>query len=174
MTTAASLVGKIIIDVPCNINEYDIYNTYIKTYPNLVIEYSNNIGNGYEPAVELIFKKTEDSAEQHYRVLSNGNADGENISTLISASGPTGMAIKTPSREATISEVFTFTGYWIHEGTGTKYYLPSDFDEGAEHPDGAISFEDIKPTSNMTFYPEYVTNPRFYPVRFYDWNGNIV
>jgi hypothetical protein len=30
------------------------------------------------------------------------------------------------------------------------------------------------PQKNLVFYPEYITAPRMYPVKFYDWSGQII
>lgn len=175
-STATALTGKIIIDTSCNIDEYEIYKKYAQTYPNLLIEYTDNVGTGLNKAVELMFWTTKESQEQYYRVLGSGDADGDTIAVLISANGPLGIAMETPHKESTAAENFAFTGYWIHEvdGVQTKYYNPNDFEEGSAIENGAISFANIAPTENMIFYPEYITSPRQYKVQFRDWEGNII
>lgn len=179
-TTATALTGTLTINVPCTIDEYTIYKKYIKTYPNLIIAYGNKVGEGRDPAVELLFLANKDSEEQYYRVLGSGDADGDSIAKLISAQGPLGIAMGVPNKESTVSQNFTFTGYWIHEKTiegvttSTKYYVPGYFAEGAVIEDGAISFESIIPTENMTFYPEYIVSTRQYNVKFYDYDGSVV
>ena len=55
LTPATALTGKIIINVPCKINEYDLYKKYVNTYPNLIIEYGSNVGSGLVRAAELTF-----------------------------------------------------------------------------------------------------------------------
>ena len=172
-TPATALVGTITINVPCVVNEFDLYEKYIKTYPNLVIKYKD-VGDGYTPAAELVFLKMENSEEVHYRVLGSGRADGDNVAKLVSAEGPTGIAMKTPSKEPTESQTFTYTGYWIDANTNQKYYLSTDLEEDAIIEDGAISFADLIPETNMTFYPEYVIATRQYTVRFKDWNGQDI
>ena len=172
LTTATALTGKLTVDAPCTIDEYDIYCKYAKTYPNLVIEYTSNVGSGLDRAVELIFMKNQGSTEQHYRVLGSGAADGATIAHLISAKGPTGIAMQVPSREPTQQNVYTFTGYWIDQD-GKKYYNVDDLN-GKEPEAGAISFTIAIPTKNLTFYPEYIDAPRTYPVKFYDWDSKII
>ena len=172
-TPATALVGRITINVPCTVNEYDLYAKYIKTYPNLVIDYKD-VGSGYTPAADLVFLKMEGSEEVHYRVLGSGREDDVSVATLVSADGPTGIPMKTPSKEPTVSQTFSYTGYWIDVDTKQKYYLPSDLADGAIIEDGAISFEDFTPSGSMTFYPEYITATREYMVKFYDWAGNLI
>lgn len=172
-TPATALTGKITINTPCNINEYDLYEKYIVTYPNLLIEYGDNMTeeNGFKSAIELLFLKVQDSAEQHYRVLSNGSID---VATSISANGPTKIAMTVPSKEPTISETFVFSGFWIDKNDPTKkYYDPNTLAPDVD-TEGAISFAGFKPTQSMTFYPDYDINPRQYLVRCYDWTPEII
>ena len=173
---ATALVGTITIDVPCTINEYDLYEKYIVKYPNLLIEYGPNTtsGAGYQPAAVLTFMKSADSLEEHYRVLGKGVADSATLAHLVSANGPTQIAMKTPSKEPTASETFEFTGYWIDKATGTKYYMDKDFPADTIHPASAVDMNEFVPLTSMTFYPEWITAPRKYPVRFYDWEGKII
>ena len=170
-TTATALTGRLTINVPCAINEYDIYNAYIKTYPNLIIDYKD-VGNGYSPAAVITFMKAAGSTEEHYRVLSSGREDGATLATLVSVAGPTGVAMTTPSKEPTASQTFTFTGYWLDQN-GKKYYLPADL-KGATPEAGAIDMTNFIPRSSLTFYPDYRTEPRKYAVKFYDWTGAII
>jgi hypothetical protein len=90
-TPATALVGTITIDVPCTINEYDLYEKYIVKYPNLLIKYGTNTtsGAGYQQAAVLTFMKSADSLEEHYRVLGKGVVDSATLAHLVSANGPT-------------------------------------------------------------------------------------
>jgi hypothetical protein len=116
---AASLVGTILIDVNCNIDEYDMYEKYCETYPNLIIEYSDKV-TGLNPAVELRFMTSNaETAEIHYRVLGSGEADGENIGKLISDEGPVGAEITDPNKEPTAKFTYTFTGYWTTDSNAS-------------------------------------------------------
>ena len=178
-TTATALTGTITIDKACKIDEYAIYEKYAKTFPNLVFKYTANVGNNFNPAVELIFWTNENAEEQYYRVLGSGDETGDDahsIGHLISQNGPLGFAMGTPHKESTSAHNYAFTGYWIHEkdNVQTKYYKPSDFAEGATIDPSATSFDDIIPTESMEFYPEYITSNRQYKVRFCDWAGNII
>lgn len=178
-TTATALTGTITVDKPCKIDEYAIYEKYAETFPNLVFKYTDNVGDNFNPAVELIFWTNEDAEEQYYRVLGSGDETGDDahsIGHLISQDGPLGFAMGTPHKESTSAHNYAFTGYWIHEkdNVQTRYYKPSDFAEDAPIDPSAISFDDIIPTENMEFYPEYVTSNRQYKVRFCDWAGNVI
>lgn len=178
-TTVTALTGKLIVDKACKIDEYKIYKKYAKVYPNLVFEYTENVGANFNPAVELIFWTNEDAEEQYYRVLGSGDTTGDDahsIGHLISANGPLGIAMGTPHKESSTSHNYRFTGYWIHEKNNvqTKYYNPTDFEEGATIDPSATSFNDIIPEEDMEFYPEYVTTNRQYKVRFCDWAGNVI
>ena len=173
-SSTTSLTGKLTIDVDCNIDEYEIYNLYSRTYPNLQISYSDKV-SGLDQAVELIFKTDNtDNSNVHYRVLGSGDYDGMPISTLISNDGPLGQAITTPNKESTVSHTYNFTGYWIDKNTNKKYYIPGTFKEDDVIDSSAISFEDIIPLNDMEFYPEYDELDRMYSVKFLDWNNDPV
>ena len=154
---STALAGLITIKIPCKINEYDLYVKYIEKYPNVVIEYDDAVraDDNFTPAATLVFKKLKDGVENHYRVLANAEDGEQSISDLISINGPTGIAMTIPSKDSTISETFTFTGYWIDASNDeTKYYDPNTFI--GEVAEGAISFATVFPTEDMTFYPEYI------------------
>ena len=173
-THAASLIGTIHIDVAAaDINEYEIYNEYCETYPNLIITYGNI--EGLKPAKEIIFmgNDTED-ANIHYRVLASGELNGDSLGKLISAEGPTGIAIKNPSKEAIATTYYTFTGYWTTDIEPTedsiRYYV-----DGLENPDSkAINFNNLVPVDDMVFYPEFLASVRTYEVKFHDYDGNVI
>ena len=166
-TTVTALVGTIKIDVDCIVDEYEIYSKYSKQYPNLIIEYTDKV-TGLNPAVELKFMAGDSVASAiHYRVLGSGDGD-VSIGTLISAKGPTGMAITDPSKGDTSQHTYTFTGYWICNNK--KYYV-----HGLENADtSAIDFNDIVPTSDMIFIPEFIQDVRKHEIKFYDYDGNVI
>jgi hypothetical protein len=169
-TPAAAFIGNITVDIDCNVDEFEIYNKYCKTYPNLIINYTNNV-TGLDPAVILTFMTgNEEGSVVHYRVLGSGEADGATIGELISANGPLGVAMTTPMRQPTTSETYTFTGYWIDQN-GARYYQPEIVTEPAE---GEHNFNSFVPTSSLTLYPEFITDVRGYEVVFKDYDGNII
>lgn len=170
-TNATALVGKIVIDTNCNVDEYAIYQKYIgkDKFPNVIIEYTSNV-TGIDPAVELKFMASEDpNAAVFYRVLGSGEADGASIGTLISENGPTGIAITDPSKSDTSEFTYTFTGYW-KDAANNRYYK-----NGLENPDAsATNFNDIIPTASMVFYPIFLEATKEHEVKFYDYDGNII
>ena len=178
-TRATAVTGKIIIDVPCQIDEYEIYEKYASIFPNAIIEYTNNVGVGLNPAVEIKFY-SENSATSavHYRVLASGNANGASIAHLISENGPLKTAMSVPNKEDTTSQSFVFKGYWIRKSTGAKYYDPASYDiaiYGEIDPE-AQSLAEIVPLEGESweFYPDYDITTRRYFVRFYDHNAEII
>lgn len=167
-TTGTALEGTLVIDVDCNIDEYDIYEKYSKQYPNLIIEYTDKV-TGLNPAVEIIFKSGEsDTSTNHYRVLGSGDTDGDSIGVLISAEGPTGVAITDPSRGDTSENTYSFTGYWKDKARN-KYYV-----DGLENPVGATNFNEVIPTTDMTFYPEFLEDVKKHEIKFFDYDGNVI
>lgn len=171
---ASAFIGNIHVNVAAaNINEYELYEKYCETYPNLTITYGEI--SGLNRAVELRFMSNDtDKAVTHYRVLGAGEADGDPIGILISEDGPTGKALHDPNKEAITDTYYVFTGYWTTEknptSLTTRYYV-----EGLENPiEGAINFNDVVPTQNMVFYPEFTAHTRAYTVKFHDYYGNTV
>lgn len=162
-----TLIGTIKIDCNCNVDEYDLYNKYVKKYPNLIIEYTDKV-IGLNPAVELKFMAGDTEASAvHYRVLGSGDGD-VSIGTLISAEGPTGTAITDPSKGDTSEYTYTFTGYWLHDNK--KYYV-----NGLENiEEGAINFDSVNPTESMVFIPEFKKEIRKHEIKFHDYDGNVI
>lgn len=160
-TSAASLTGKITIDIICSVDEFEIYKKYCKTYPNLEIVYSNKVT--VDNAITLSFLSDDaDNAIVYYTVKGSGDADGDNVGTLISANGPTGTALINPSKTETQAYTYEFTGYW-NGSDGVKYY-----NADVEYPEtGTKSLVDLVPTTSITFTPVFNTIEREYFVRFY-------
>ncbi len=167
--TITSLSGQITVDnTGVAVNEYDVYALYSKIFPQVVIKYvtEDNLTKAYE----LKFLTEQNSTIEHYRVLSNGL---QTIGTLISGgeNSPLITAMTIPNKESTSAYTYTFTGYWIDE-EGNKYYNIDELDP-AEEPVGN-NFADYIPTSDMVFYPEYISAVRQYPVTFRDWDGTLI
>ena len=176
LTPDLALSGTITINVDCNIDAYALYAEYVKLYPNLIIAYGEKVKN-IVPAIELVFLTDKDTDQHHYRVLGSSVAGNQkSVAYLVSEDGPTGIAMETPFRDDTVENTFEFTGYWVDKTTETLYYLPSDFEgkNDVSHPEGAVSFEDFKPSTNMIFYPKYKVEVRKYPVRFYDHESQLI
>lgn len=168
-TTSTALSGIINIDVDCVVDEFKIYKKYCKQYPNLIINYTNKV-SGLNPAVELKFMGGEgESAAIHYRVLGSGNADGDSIGALISAEGPTGIAMTDPVKGNTSQNTYEFTGYW-RDNAGNRYYK-----DGLVNADGsAINFNSVIPTTDMVFIPIFLEKVRKHEIKFFDYEGNVI
>ena len=169
---ATSLVGTINIAVNAVIDEYELYEKYCKDFPNLIITYDKDIVTDLNPAVEILFMgNNSENASIHYRVLGSGE---DSIGELISADGPTGVAIKAPNKESTIQTSYKFSGYWstkINPGIDDILY----YVDGLENPEAkAENFNGIFPTENMIFYPVFESLTRAYTLKFYDYNNKLI
>lgn len=166
------MIGKIIIDAQCTVDEFALYEKYagVDKYPNVIIEYSDKVTKLEPKAVEIKFMGSEDAnAATFYRVL--GRSGQSNIGHLISAEGPTGVAIANPSKSDTSEFTYTFTGYWKDslDENANKYYV-----DGLENPVGATNFNTVIPTSNMVFYPIFQEEKKKHAIKFFDYDGNVI
>lgn len=169
-TNATAMIGKIIIDAQCTVDEFAVYEKYasIDKYPNVIIEYSDKVTKLEPKAVEIKFMGSKDTnAATFYRVL--GRSGQSNIGYLISAEGPTGMAITDPSKSDTSEFTYTFTGYW-KDASDNMYYV-----DGLENPDAsAKNFNNVIPTENMVFYPVFREERKKHSIKFFDYDNNVI
>lgn len=169
-TNATAMIGKIIIDAQCTVDEFAVYEKYasVDKYPNVIIEYSDKVTKLEPKAVEIKFMGSEDAnAATFYRVL--GRSGQSNIGHLISAEGPTGVAITDPSKSDTSEFTYTFTGYW-KDASDNMYYV-----DGLENPDtSAKNFNTVIPTMDMVFYPIFSEEKKKHAVKFFDYDGNVI
>lgn len=169
-TKAQSLSGNIVINIPgIIVDEYAIYEKYKKLFPNVNISYGENVGE-LKQSYKMTFMTSNDPsiATVHYTVDAP-NDQSLTLGELTSANGPKGEAMRDPERNDTESHTYKFANYWIFNNQ--KYYTSK-----ITNPEpGAISFESFKDyTSDMTFYPQYEEQDRYYEVKFYDSNNRIV
>ena len=165
-----SLSGVITINIPgIKVNEYEIYEKYKQSFPNVTIRYGSNIDE-IVTAYNLVFMTSNDeTAVVHYEVKTSSGQD-LTLKQLTSADGPTGENMRIPSRASSSSHDYIFTGYWIDQNN--KYYRTS---RATENKPGSIDFDTFKDyESDMTFYPEYDQVDRYYDVKFYDGEGNVI
>ena len=164
------MIGKIIIDAQCTVDEFAVYEKYasVDKYPNVIIEYSDKVTKLEPKAVEIKFMGSKDiNAATFYRVL--GRSGQSNIGYLISAEGPTGMAITDPSKSDTSEFTYTFTGYW-KDASDNMYYV-----DGLENPDAsAKNFNNVIPTENMVFYPVFREERKKHSIKFFDYDNNVI
>jgi hypothetical protein len=177
-TNKTAMIGKIIIDAACNVDEFAIYEKYVgqDKYPNVIIEYSDKVTKLEPLAVEIKFMGEKDpKATTFYRVL--GKKGISKIGELISEKGPTGVAIVDPTKGDTSQYTYEFTGYWVdsleanpEDNNVTKYYV-----NGLSNPIiGAKNFNDITVTENKVFYPWFKQDVKRHAVKFFDYDGNVI
>lgn len=164
--STTNLVGTIVINTNCSIDEYDIYAKYIKLFPNVSITYTDIVIDRIA-AYELKFLTEEGSEDIYYYTLGKPN-ETRTIEELISEEGPNGKAMVDPENRIGTINSYSFTGYWIGDD-GNKYYR-KDFESNS----GGVCFDTIVPTTNYVFYPEYLTEITQHTVSFYDYDGNFL
>ena len=157
---ALALTGVITIelsdDLPDNsVDEFDIYNTYKKTFPNLAIKYSGNL-NALKKAYTITFYNDENKQDIIYEVKTNG---AYTLDYLTSVEGPLGVAIDTPSKEASVDKVYIWNGNWIDE-------------------DGNINTNEevmsLTPSEDKDFIAQYNSETRTYTISLRDWDGSEI
>ena len=107
LTHAEALSGTIRINVSnASVDQYAIYNKYNKHYPNVNIEYGDQVSvkNAYRINFFNVENVSEDT-EPYYTVLTNGEMD---LAYLTSIDGPSGTPLKDPIKIATNTEVYSF------------------------------------------------------------------
>lgn len=159
---ATALTGTITLSAKngasISANEYNIYNLYKATFPNLEIVYDSSVNLTKAATVSFMSNFQEEDDVIHYSVLTDGN---QTLADLTSATGPTGMALAAPSRSATISNTYEFANYW-EDKDGNYYY-----DSNLTTVEGGISFQGYKPTADLVLYPVFNVEVRQYTVTFY-------
>ena len=156
-----ALTGELIINVAGNVSEFDIYQRYHSSFPNLIISYGENVGDGLTEAYTIKFYNQEvnegidiDALLPYYTVLTGGSTD---LATLTSAEGPTGTALTDPIKLSTNTHTYSFASQWKNYDTG----------EVLEQ----ANFSSIIPTSDMRLVPIFNEHIRLYNVTFYDDDG---
>lgn len=160
------LSGKITINLSTafTVDEYAIWSTYHKLYPNVEIEYGPNAT--VTPANKIVFLENDlEDSKPLFTVYSNGE---QTIGTLISAGGPAGEAIGTPAKAK--DNVFEY--YWdIAEftPTGDEIWKKAEWIcNDIEYEHNADNFLSLKPTTSMTFTPLFSQKYREYKVEIKD------
>lgn len=156
---AEALTGKLTIDVACSAKEFDIYQMYNAAYPNLEIVYNTEkvtLTSAHRVRffnIELEFK-TEDSLP-YYEVLTDGSYT---LAELTSVDGPAGKVLNTPVKLPTNENTYEFSNLWI--GNGQTYVSVNNFSK-------------TTPTEDVDYTPVFKENTRYYPIKFYDWDGSL-
>jgi hypothetical protein len=142
---------------------------YNRKYPNVILEYDEEaIGTGnLTKAYKVEFFNAPGvnaNTEAYYTVLTDGNYT---LSELISASGPAGINLVLPTMQSTTDTVFEFTNKW-------KVVNLEDPDAEEIIYDMDTDFENIKPTANLKLEPIYISKTRYYPIKFYNYDGTYL
>lgn len=172
MTHAEALQGKITISIPnTSVVELDIYEKYNEVYPDLVIEYNENVVN-VEGAYKINFYEVDkDTLESEGTSIEDVNpyfsqltaADSYTLAQLIQS-----PQFRVPGKASTNTNVFTFNGVWIDWDTNTEYYQ-DEYYTGT--PVTGKMFSEVKPTQDMNLVPVFNSDVRLYAVTLYDYNG---
>ena len=153
-THADALTGILTINVAdVKVDEFTIYQLYSKHYPNLDIRYGGNMIGNITTAPRIRFYSNDVIQEPYYTVLTNSEMS---LEALTSQTGPTGVALTTPMKPATETEVFTFANKWKDS-------------DGAEYE--TDQFANIIPTKDMYLRPIFNSATRYYTVTYYTDEG---
>jgi hypothetical protein len=103
------LIGNITVDVECTVDEYSVYNKYSKTFPNVILKYSDKVN--LTKAADIVFYSNYVSDVNnvvYYQVKGDGNIA---LDVLTSVNGPTGIAMQTPIKASTNQYNYEFVGW---------------------------------------------------------------
>ena len=148
--TAEALTGTLEVNIPgTTVDEFEIYNKYIASYPNLTIVFT---GGGVTKAnnIEFFAMSAEDVTDDNigdftpYYAIKTTTAQGKSLNDLIANN-----TFTIPHKASTNTQVFTFTGKWKDYNSGNIYYQDG---YGLEDLDGAYSFSEI-PTGDLKLFP---------------------
>ena len=153
VSRADSLTGVLTINLLCDddskpsVNQFDIYNRYNKIFPNLTLQYGNNITGVQAHRIEFyrtdIDNMTNDVTPD-YVVLTDG---AKSLATLTGNNSPAGEPLFIPSKAETNTHKYEFSGYWV-------VYAPDDMTIHKTKYSVA-DFETIIPTRDLKFTPEF-------------------
>lgn len=170
------LSGIITINISdAKVNEYAIYSKYHGSLPNVTIKYGKNVK--VEEAYKLKFynldnfptKEQIESGDYNtfYEVPCDSNlaAEKRKLNWLVSAEGPNGKALSTPTKMSSATQVFTHTGKWKMKKLDDNY----DSASGEE-----VSIDDRVIDGSYVFIPVYQASTRLYSVTFHDYDGKAL
>lgn len=148
------LIGSILIDVECKVDEYALYEKYAKVFPNVIINYTEDKVT-FEPAAASIVFYTDNSCKTIYYQV-KGKMDGsQTLSLLTSASGPLGIAMAEPVKASTNQYTYSFAG-WVNRATNK-----------------VINLDNIV-TESLELYPEFTEKERTYKIEYYNYDNTLL
>ena len=158
---ADALIGTITINVPgATINEYNIYQKYHNSYPNLSIAYGDDIIVERAKTIEFFNREIiDDNDEPYYTVLSNGS---QSLAVLTSKDGPAGAALTDPVKMSSTTKDYTFDNKWRIWEDGKELEAMSVIE--------VSQFDTYVPAGNMKLVPVFTESTRYYSVVLYDHN----
>lgn len=160
----SALTGTITIKARARVDQFELYQMYNGKYPNVTIAYdedaigSSNITRAYK--VEFFnAPNIDEKSEAYYTVLTNGTYT---LADLVSATGPAGIALTTPSIQSTNDTVYVFTKKWrvvdLENPDAEERIFDMTTDEWSTY----------RPTSDLKLEPIYNAETRYYSVKFYN------
>ena len=158
-----ALTGTLILNVPnSKVIEFNIYNKYNKTFPNLTILYGENVTITKAKHIQFMDNDIKEEANLYYEVFTDGS---EKLGYLISKEGPNGIALGSPAKSSTDEYNYIFSGRWLCNDV-----IYTTLAEDTEYS----SLYELQPNEDMIFYPVYDSTQRKYSIKFYDHNGIAV
>ena len=175
---AEALSGTIHINLPkmagdtkVKVVELDIYERYADIFPNITITYGTDMDVEGASRIEFYRIDTETMSQMDI-------ANVEPYFFSLTAQGANSLAdlinVKTfvnPVKNATPSQVYTFTGRWQDWITKKMYYQDVKTQEGFKKESGDINFSECYPESPMQLVPVFSVSTRQYLVTLYDNDG---
>lgn len=155
-----ALTGTIYINVEGTADQFELYYTYNRIYPNLKFEYGPLV-QGVK-AYNIEFFRTDidnmsDDVNADYSVMTNGT---KNLAELTSADGPAGTALFTPVKASTTTQEYDFIGIWVDYLTGEEIHIDN--------------FATYIPTKDMKLSPKFTSRTRYYSIEFYNHNNQLM
>ena len=148
------LIGTILIDVECTIDEYALYEKYASTYPNVIIEFSEKVT--LDPAAATIVFYNDKEGDSIYYQVKGPTTEGnlKTLEFLISAEGPLKMELITPFKASTNAYTYTFLGWKNRQN------------------DADVDLKAVV-SSSLELYPVFEQKDKAYTIEFYD-NNNVL
>ena len=161
---AQALSGTLTINIDKTVDQFAIYNKYNRKFPNLKILYGDSTTVIPAKTITFFNHDVEELADEFYLVYTDGT---ETLAYLTSAEGPNSAPLGRPTKASTEKNSYEFTGRWKHEDT---LYTTN----ASEIADGSYpSLYNLKPESDMDFYPEFAEVERKYTIKCYDWDDSL-
>jgi hypothetical protein len=165
ISVSDALTGTLTINVAGKANEFSLYNAYHAVYPNLKLQYGENVE--LNPAYMVEFYNLENITEGStpwFSALSDGSYT---MAQLTAADGPAGSALKIPQRAPTNTTIYTFS-HWKNFDTGEEYTDMAAFE--------AMKLNDDNTNEKrvMRLVPIFADADRTYSIIFYDHDKSII